>query len=245
MTPADIQAALEKALLLAACICEVRVHGAIESIALRHGRDIYSMSQRCAYWIKLQGDLCERIDDVKKIVRSEAGLLLDAATDDQPFNDLLQVAIGLHFERAVTFLEFHGPLGNYQNFEASFWRSLAIDESLHDKAVLRINEAVAEWKDEAEWPYEEVAKKLRQQAVAAARTSKNDTKNDTAKKVSKKTPKRRMNRAAYLCVDRYKATKGNTPMKEIIDEVADETGESVAGLAKRLEAHPDLWKTDT
>lgn len=75
-----------------------------------------------------------------------------------------------------------------------------------------------------------------------------DTKNDTKKRPKK--PRRRMNTSAYDCARRYKDRRkkdSTTALKSVVEDYVEEVGAdkagTVEGILKRLEAHPEEWKS--
>lgn len=78
-------------------------------------------------------------------------------------------------------------------------------------------------------------------SIEDAQATKSDTKNDTAKKIKKK---RLMNIKAIDCCRRYKADKGRTPMKVIVEDYIEEHGGSFGSIMRTLNDNPDQWKKD-
>lgn len=78
-------------------------------------------------------------------------------------------------------------------------------------------------------------------ALAAMATTRHDTKADTPKKSKKIRP---MNTKSVDCARRYKADKGQTPMKTIIEDYVDEVGGSFESIMRTLNDNPDQWKGD-
>jgi len=73
-------------------------------------------------------------------------------------------------------------------------------------------------------------------------TTRHDTKDDTPKKSRKIRP---MNAKAADCARLYRADKGKTPLKTIVEDYVDKYGGSESYLMRILNDNPDQWKGDT
>lgn len=73
-------------------------------------------------------------------------------------------------------------------------------------------------------------------------TTRHDTKDDTPKKQRKI---RRMNTKAADCARLYRADKGKTPLKTIVEDYAAKHGVKESSIMRILSDNPDQWKDDT
>lgn len=73
-------------------------------------------------------------------------------------------------------------------------------------------------------------------------TTRHDTKDDTPKKSRKIRP---MNTLAADCARLYRADKGKTPLKTVVEDYVDKHGGSIDSIIRTLNDNPDQWKRDT
>jgi len=120
-----------------------------------------------------------------------------------------------------------GPLGTPADWRAAGYAAGAPAETITRCDVESLARYVIPWA---------IAKRL------ASDTTRHDTKDDTPKKSRKI---RTMNAKSADCARLYRANKGKTPLKTIVEDYVDKYGGSVDSIIRILNDNPDQWKGDT